>query len=368
MADIASQQRVLKFIFSLPTFVLRLMAGRADERDGRVLDPRLQLMAKQGRGAPPMSSLTPEQARAGAAQGFALAASRPDPSVRFEPLVIPAPHGEIPARLYRPKVQDPSAPVMVWMHQGGDVIGDLETSHVFCTILAADCACLVLSIDYRLAPEHPFPHGLEDALAAYRWARDNASRLGARGAAVGGDSQGGNFAAVICQDLKRSGEPQPVLQLLVYPAVDMASETQSMSTYADSFPLSADTMRWFLGHQIPPGVDPTDLRLSPLRAPDLSGLAPAVVVTAGFDPLTDQGEAYAHRLVEAGVPTLFRCYASLSHAFLSFGLVPAADIAAREIAGLARQAMEGRLHAARGAHAGPNAGSTIGGPIPAPVS
>lgn len=366
MADIASQQRVLKFIFSLPSFVLRLMAGRPDERDGRVLDPRIQLMAKQGRGAPPMSSLTPAQARAGAAQGFALAAGKPDPSVRTEPLAIPAPHGDLPARLYRPKAQDPDAPVMVWMHQGGAVIGDLETSHAFCTLLAADCACPVLSIDYRLAPEHPFPHGLEDGLTAYRWARDNAPRLGARGAAVGGDSQGGAFAAVICQDLRRAGEPQPVVQLLVYPAVDMASETQSMTTYADSFPLSADTMRWFLGHQIPPDVDPADLRLSPLREPDLSGLAPAVVITAGFDPLTDQGEAYAHRLVEAGVPTLFRCYASLSHAFLSFGLVPAADVAAREIAGLARQAMEGRLHAAQHTYIGRHESASLGG-VAAPV-
>ena len=350
MADLKTQRAVLRAILALPAPVLRLMAGgRRVERAGRVLDPGLQLIAHQARRQPPMSSATPEQARAGASAGFALAAAPAAPGVRFEGVSIPASHGTIPARLYRPADQDPSAPVMVWMHQGGAVIGDLETSHSFCTLLAAEGRGPVLSVDYRLAPEHPFPHGLEDALTAYRWAREHAAGFGGPvgRAAVGGDSQGGNYAAVICQELKRAGEPQPVLQLLVYPATDMASETPSMTTFGDSYPLTADTMHWFLSHQVPLGVDRADVRLSPLREPHLEGLAPAIVCTAGFDPLVDQGEAYAHRLIHAGVPTLYRCYDRLSHAFLSLGVVPACEAAGREIAGMVRQAYEGKMRAAK---------------------
>jgi acetyl esterase/lipase len=229
---------------------------------------------------------------------------------------------------------------------GGGVIGDLETCHVFCTILARTGRGPVISVDYRLAPEHRFPAGLEDTLAAYRFARDNAGRFGAPAgrAAIGGDSMGGNFAAIACQELKRAGEPQPVLQLLVYPCVDAACESASMTTYADAFPLSRATMAWFIGHYMGPGDSPADPRLSPLRAEDLSGLAPAVVVTAGFDPLLDQGEAYARRLKEAHVPTAYRCYDSLAHAFTAFtGAVPCADVACREIAGLVREGFEGRI-------------------------
>jgi acetyl esterase/lipase len=156
---------------------------------------------------------------------------------------------------------------------------------------------------------------------------------------------GGNFSAIVCQEMKRCGEPQPVLQMLVYPAVDVASETQSMTTFADAYPLSRATMEWFMGHYMSPGDDPADPRLSPIREKDLSGLAPAVIVTAGFDPLVDQGEAYAKRLRDAGVPVAYRCYDSLAHAFVAFtGVVPCADTASREIAGLVREGYQGRIH------------------------
>ena len=226
------------------------------------------------------------------------------------------------------------------------MIGDLETCDAFCSILAKDARCAVLSVDYRLAPEHRFPAGLEDVLAAYRWGRDNAARFGAPAgtAAIGGDSMGGNFAAVIAQELRRAGEAQPALQLLIYPAVDVASETQSMTTYADAYPLSRATMDWFMGHYMPTDASPTDVRLSPIKETDLSGLAPAVVVTAGFDPLVDQGEAYAKRLRDAGAPVAYRCYDSLAHGFTAFtGAVPCADVACREIAGLVREGLAGRL-------------------------
>jgi acetyl esterase/lipase len=235
---------------------------------------------------------------------------------------------------------------MIFAHMGGGVIGDLQTCHAFCGILAKDTRGPVLSVDYRLAPEHRFPAGLEDVLAAYRYGRDNAERFGAPPgrAAIGGDSMGGAFAAAVCQELKRTGEPQPVLQLLVYPWVDIACESASMTTYGEAFPLDRATLDWFAGHYMGPGDNPADPRLSPLRAENFAGLAPAVVVTAGFDPLLDQGEAYARRLREAHVPTVYRCYDSLAHAFTAFtGAVPAADTACREVAGLVREGFQGRI-------------------------
>ena len=156
---------------------------------------------------------------------------------------------------------------------------------------------------------------------------------------------GGGFAAIVAQEMKRTGEPQPVLQLMIYPAVDLASETLSMRTYADAYPLSRATMEWFVGHYLGPGSDPSDPRASPSRAKDLKGLAPAIVVTAGFDPRGDPGEDYAKQLRAAGVPVVYRCYDALAHAFTAFtGAVPGADVACREIAGLVREGYEGRIH------------------------
>jgi acetyl esterase/lipase len=338
---------VIRGLLRLPTAMLRLMSGGGVVyQGGRTLDPRLQYLAAQARNAPPMTTLSPQEARRASAAGFASMSGDAEPGVRTEPLTVPGPGGDIPARLYRPEGQDAQAPLMIYAHMGGGVIGDLETCHAFCSLLARTTRAPVLSIDYRLAPEHRFPAGLEDVLAAYRWGRDNADRFGAplAQAAIGGDSMGGNFAAIVCQELKRKGEPQPVLQLLIYPCVDAACESASMTTYADAFPLNRATMDWFMGHYMGPGDSPADPRLSPLRAETLAGLAPAVVVTAGFDPLLDQGEAYARRLKEAGVPVIYRCYDGLAHGFTAFtGAVPCADVACREVAGLVREGVEGRI-------------------------
>ena len=343
----ATQRFVLRTLLSLPSPILRLMSGGGVVyQGGRTLDPRMQFIAAGARNQPPIAALPVEEVRRGSAGALALMAGPPEPGVRWEPLAIPGPAGPIPARLYRPASPDAQAPVMVFAHMGGGVIGDLDTGHVFCTILSATLRAPVISVDYRLAPEHRFPAGLEDTLAAYRYARDNAERFGAPAgqAAIGGDSMGGNFAAIVCQELKRAGEPQPVLQLLIYPCVDVACERASMTTYADAFPLGRPLMDWFMGHYLGPGDSPADPRLSPLRSDDLADLAPAVVITAGFDPLNDQGEAYARKLKAAGVPTVYRCYDSLAHGFCSFtGAIPAADTACREIAGLAREGFEGRI-------------------------
>jgi acetyl esterase/lipase len=333
-------------MLSLPAPILRALSGGGSVYiGGRTLDPRLQYLASQASGAPPLSSLTPPEARAGTAGLLAVMAGPLEPGVRVEPLTIPGGEGEIGARAYRPDDQDSAAPLMVFAHFGGGVIGDLDTCEVFCTILAKQARCPVLSVDYRLAPEHRFPAGLEDMMAAYRWALSNGGRFGAPAgvAAVGGDSMGGNFAAVVCQELKRLGERQPAMQLLIYPALDVAGEGPSMSTYADAWPLSRSTMEWFMGQYMNAEDSPGDLRLSPMRARDLRALAPAMIATAGFDPLLDQGEAYAKALADAGVATLYRRYDNLAHAFTAMtGVVPAADAACREIAALTRQAMLGQ--------------------------
>jgi acetyl esterase/lipase len=349
MAKASLRKALIKACLSLPAPLLRaLSGGESASEDGPRLDPHFQFLAYAARNQPDLSTLTPAHARRASAEGIKLTTGCPEAGVTSEDLVIDGPRGPIPLRAYRPAAQDPKAPLIVFAHFGGGLVGDLETCDIFCRILAKITHAPVVSVDYRLAPEHPFPAGLEDVLAAYRWARDQAEiRFGAAPgrAAIGGDSMGGNFAAVICQYLKRAGEPQPAFQLLIYPAVDMASETQSMTTHADAFPLTKKSMAWFADNYIGPAHDLDDPRISPLHEADLSGLAPALVVTAGFDPLVDQGEAYAKRLSDAGVPVLYRCYASLAHGFTAFtGVVPAADIACREIAGLVREGCEGRLH------------------------
>ena len=350
MANPALQRFIGKLVMAMPEPVLRaLSGGKAVEVGGRRLDPHFQMMAHAAKSGPKMTSFPPAVARAAAAMGFKNAHAPLEPGVAVEDFDIPAPHGALPARSYKPSDQDPAAPVFVYLHMGGGVIGDLDTGHNFCAILAKRARCAVVSVDYRLAPEHKFPAGLDDSLFAYRWTRDNAARFGAPAgkAAVGGDSMGGNFSAIICHDLKKAGEPQPVLQLLVYPATDITSQTPSMTTHAEAFPLTTETMNWFMLHYAPEGTEHAHLRLSPMKEESLAGLAPAIVVTAGFDPLCDQGQEYADALEAEGVPTLYRCYDSLAHGFLGFpGVVKKADVACREIAGLVREAFDGKLKGA----------------------
>ena len=344
MASDAAQKTILKLILSLPSPVLRAMSGGGVVyKGGRTLDPRFQFFAHAAKKLPPMTSLSPADAVAGSARGLTAVQGPLEPGVRTESLSIEGPNGAVPCRAYRPENQDSTAPLIVYAHMGGGVIGDLETCHAFCSILARIVRTAVISVDYRLAPDHKFPAGLEDVLAAYRWARDNTARFGAAPTppAIGGDSMGGNFAAIVAQEMKRTGEPQPAAQILIYPAVDVASETASMTTYADAYPLTRATMDWFMGHYMGADADPADPRLSPDRTKDVTGLAPAVIATAGFDPLVDQGEAYAKRLKAAGAPVRYRCYDSLAHGFTAFtGAIPAADGACREIASLVRETFE----------------------------
>ena len=343
MPDPVVQKLALRTLTSLPSPILRaLSGGGVVYRGGRTLDPVMQFLTYAARNAPQLWTLPVEEARRTAAQAFAAVAPRPVRGVKWEAIPVDGGAGPLPARAYRPELQDAQAPVFLYLHMGGGVLGGLETAHAFCTRLADGLRAAVIAIDYRLAPEHRFPAGLEDALAAYRWLRDHAETFGAPAGhvAVAGESMGATFAAAICQALKRAGEPQPALQVLAYPMVDLVSETPSMTTYADAYPLSRRLIDWTTGFYLKPEDDPGDVRLSPLRAPDLAGLAPAVLITAGYDPLLDQGEAYARRLMAAGVPTLYRTYDNLTHAFLAFaGAAPAAAMAAAEVVGLVRSAL-----------------------------
>lgn len=305
---------------------------------GRTLDPAFQAIAEAAAAAAagvPPAPLTPEGMRAqtdGLVEGMA---GKPEPGVTWENITIPAAGRSIPARLYKPAQQDPKAALIVFYHFGGGVIGTIETCHCFCTILAKEIGAPVLSVEYRLAPEHRFPAGIDDAVDAFEWGAANAAKFGAPAnkAAVGGDSMGGNFSAIVAQEMKRKGKAQPVAQLLIYPALDVASTLPSMTTYGESFPLTAATMAWFMENYMNQGDDPKNPRLSPIHEKDLKGLAPAFIYTAGFDPLCDEGDVYAKRLKDAGVPTTFHCFDALAHAFTAFtGVVPAADVACRRIA------------------------------------
>lgn len=232
---------------------------------------------------------------------------------------IPGPDGAIPVRVFRPSAAT-GLPVILWFHGGGWVTGNLDTHDQLGRLLADQSGAVVVSVDYRLAPEAKFPAAADDCLAAYRWALEHASEVGgdASRIAIGGDSAGGNLAAVVALDARELGLPQPKMQLLVYPVTDYEFDSAAMMDNAKGYFLEAEGMRWFWEHYARTPADYDDARFSPLRASDLSGLARAVVVTAEFDPLRDQGEAYGKRLGRAGVPTEVVRADGLIHGF--FGM------------------------------------------------
>lgn len=217
---------------------------------------------------------------------------------------IPGPAGPLPVRVFRPSSAS-NLPVLVWFHGGGWVTGNLDTHDQLGRLLADHVGAVVVSVDYRLAPEAKFPAAADDCLAAYEWALAHADEVGgdAGRIAIGGDSAGGNLAAVVALDARERGLPQPKLQLLVYPVTDYEFDSAAMVDNAKGYFLEAEGMRWFYEHYARTPADFDDARFSPVRAADLAGLARAVVITAEYDPLRDQGEAYARRLTDAEVPT-----------------------------------------------------------------
>jgi acetyl esterase len=226
--------------------------------------------------------------------------------------------GLIPLRLYRPSTG--VLPVLIFFHGGGWVVGDLDTHDVVCRQLASQAGVIVIAVDYRLAPEHPFPAAVDDCWSATTWIAANAIALGIDSSriAVAGDSAGGGLAAVMTL-MARSAGPDLKFQILVYPVTDLHADSASYSTYGDGYVLTRSMMQWYIAQYAPQPDDARDWRASPLLAPSLSDLPPALVVTAGVDPLRDEGEAYARRLEEAGVPVDYVCLGGMIHGFLTMG-------------------------------------------------
>jgi acetyl esterase len=247
--------------------------------------------------------------------------------------------GALRARHYTPL--EPSDAMLVFFHGGGFVFGDLDTHDVPCRVLCRHTGAHVLAIDYRLAPEEPFPAGVLDARAALAWAHTHARELGVDPARIGvcGDSAGANLSAVVAQLAARDGGPAPVCQILFYPAVDRTSHYPSLELFADGFYLTRAAIEWFHGQYVGTlPLEPHDeARVNPLASKDLSGLAPTLLVTAGFDPLRDEGEAYARALAAGGNEVTVRRFGSLIHGFLNMvGVSPACRDAVIEIAGATR--------------------------------
>ena len=313
----------VKVIPRLPTVLKRLLSGgRAITIDGNTLDPSIQMMLVAQRAVGMSSLAVPGDPIATRRQNREATASMDQIDVHaagIESVTIPGPAGPIAARHYRPAGDDP-APLLVFFHGGGFVFGDLETHDCACRLICRDAGVHVLAIDYRLAPEHKAPAAAQDCYAAYLWAREHVAELGADPdrIAVGGDSAGGCLAALVTRQARDEGVPLPSLQWLIYPVTDLRGNTTSRTLFGDGFLLTKRNMDWFESAYIEgSGIEPADPRVSPLLADDLSGLSPALVITAGFDPLRDEGEQYADKLRAAGVPVDARRMGPMTHAFLN---------------------------------------------------
>lgn len=304
-----------------------------------VLDPDAAAVYKafQEAGRPAYETLTAPEARDYYMQARLVSNPEPPELKSAQPLSIPAPHGTIPARVYTPKTlrtKEGLAPCLVFFHGGGWVIGNLETHDVVCRKLAHEGELIVISVDYRLAPEHKFPAAVDDAVTATNWIAANASRLGIDPARlmVGGDSAGGNLAAVVSLHTRDHGGAKIAGQVLVYPATEFARTHASHREPETSILLTHSVIGWFANHYMG-DADRSDWRASPARAKTLGGLPPAYVLTAGADPLRDEGDEYAAKLKEAGVPVAYKHFPGQFHGFFTMGkLLKQADVAVTDIA------------------------------------
>ena len=333
----------------MPISWVNILAGPPVTVDGRMLDTRtqwfLQLLARSGQR--PLHELGVTDARKEFDIFQSVLGGGPAPVGEIIDRTIAGPSGRMRVRLYRPASSvEKLLPAILYYHGGGWVIGSLEGYDLPSRFFCARTGCAVVAVDYRLAPEHKFPAAVDDAVASFHWLAEHAVELGIDPdrIVVAGDSAGGTLATVVSQLVR--GEPRtPCLQWLIYPATDLAAEMPSHSTCADGFLLTQDDMQWFRAQYLNDPGEVADPRVSPLKATDLSGLPPALVFTAGFDPLRDEGRAYADRLAAAGVKTIHREFDSLIHGFV--GMRGALQAAARamddmvaglrhELAGLGR--------------------------------
>ncbi len=292
-----------------------------------MMHPQTRALLKliEERNLPPTHTLTPEVARNMYRERRFFTQPEPPQVGSVQELSAPGPHGNIPLRLYRPRGSSPDVRLaaLVYYHGGGWVIGDLDTHDVLCRELANGAGCAVVSVDYRMGPEHRFPAAVDDCIAATYWIARNAGSLGidATRMAVGGDSAGGNLAAVVSIAARDAGDLPIALQLLIYPATDMRRGAPSHTTNGQGYMLTSDTMTYFHDHYIDDPKHDLDWRASPLLHDDLSKLPPAFVITAGFDPLRDEGLQYAHKLSEAGNRATHVCFERQIHGFITMGRV-----------------------------------------------
>ena len=337
------EMRIARLLAALPPR-LQLRMSRKDPivLDGQTLEPEIQLQLSliERQGNPPIEELPPPQAREEMRRRAVPAGGPPLPVGDVRELSVDGAAGPLRARHYAPEEPGGPHPLLVFFHGGGWVIGDLDTHDATCRLLTRHAGVHVLAVDYRLAPEHPFPAAIDDARAAFAWAAAHAAELGADPArvAVGGDSAGGNISAVVAQETVREGVAAPVLQLLIYPAVDASKEYRSAELFREGFLLTKSEMDWFYDQYVTAAqASDTDPRISPLLADDLSGLPPALILTAGFDPLRDEGEAYARALREAGNVVALRRFAGLIHGFANMvGVSRTSRDAVVEFAGATR--------------------------------
>lgn len=329
---------------ALPASVARLAAGRPRLVDGQELDPHFQL------GVRVMSLLSGEEYEDLSLEEARLTVERSAYSVSgnriklpvVEDLTLPLPGVALPARLYSPVAGDEVLPVLVYFHGGGWVLGSVDSHDATCRYLCRMGRLKVLSVDYRLAPEFLFPTAVDDALAAYHHVRENAGSLGVdpERIAVGGDSAGANLAAVVCQQTRDAGVRTPDFQLLFVPGTNMSARTRSFDLFGNGYFLTAANMEFYERTYLRSEDDRIDPRASPLLADDLSGLPPAHVATAGFDPLRDEGEAYAQRMADAGVRVSMRRHSTMVHPFVNaVGATPLARAALSEAVGAMRMGL-----------------------------
>jgi acetyl esterase len=311
----------LRSVLRLPGPLLRRFAGRPVRVDGQVLDTDMQAVLKLQKmaGIPRVETLPIPAGRALLRDQSAIV-SGAQPVGETRDLSVPGPDGlDLPARLYVPRGTVGPSPLLLFVHGGGWVYGDLESHDGVCRFLTEQSGVRVLAVDYRKAPEHRYPAALDDCFAAYSWLCDHAADLGADTSrvAIGGDSAGGNLAIAVCLRARERGLPKPVAQMLVYPATDFSQRLPSRGMFGQGFYLSKEFMDRCEAAYVPPGADTTDPLLSPLQAKDLSGLPPAYVVTAGFDPLRDEGEAFARRIADDGGVVELKRHAGLIHGFFN---------------------------------------------------
>lgn len=308
------------------------------------LDPAAKALLDQleAAGGPALNEMAPADARV-AAEGFAALGGPGEDVAAIADRTIPGPGGDIPVRIYTPSGSGPM-PCLVYFHGGGWVIGDISTTDSVCRVMANQTGAVVVSVDYRLAPEHKFPAPFDDCEAAVRWVAANAGAIGVDPSriAVGGDSAGGNLSAAVALKLRDTSGPKLCFQLLVYPVTDHRLDTGSYKANGEGHLLTTDMMRWFWDHYVSSPADSDNPYVSPLRAKSLAGLPPALVITAEYDPLRDEGEAYAAALKAAGVPVTAKRYDGLIHGF--FPMLAAFPTAA-EAASLASNALKAAFSA-----------------------